>query len=110
MYWRDDESAPNTRDSTRRAAQLAVEDTSAAGLGLTYGNQDELPVRRVPPAWGAAGVRTLRWARALATIVGGTLRDVDIVVHGDLLLSHERDDGTQLIADRSPGQLSCLLA
>ena len=56
-------------------------------------------------------VRTLeRWARALATIVGGTLRDVDIVVHGNLLLNHERDDGTQLIADRSPGQLSCLLA
>ena len=67
------------------------------------------PVRRVPPAWGAAGVLYVGRARSQA-FVGGTLRDVDIVVHVDLLLNHERDDGTQLIADRSPGQLSCLLA
>ena len=69
------------------------------------------PVRRLPPACcrnreGYAGAITIG-ARASS---GATLRDVDIVVHGDLLLNHERDDGTQLIADRSPGQLLCLLA
>ena len=70
----------------------------------------EVLVRRLPPACcrNREGYGASPYGRARS--VGAPLRHVDTVVHGDLLLNHERDDGTQLIADRSPGQLLCLLA
>ena len=70
----------------------------------------EVLVRRFPPACCRNRGTAHHHRAARASSVGATLRDVDTVVHGDLLLNHERDDGTQLIADRSPGQLLCLLA